>query len=157
MNLHTTSLFSKFSLAIVTYVTKHMSKVCKMDLPNSRNARELPRLGANFTNINIGNRHVTHSQVRRGSQIPNKTEGSLLLPYEFKDSSDGELRIPYTTTSSNLYSPILDSSQYIPLCDADQYSTRMRCYFHHQLNHFIDYFNDPVPYGAVIYAWDVSF
>ena len=54
-----------------------MSRVCKMDLPNSRTAGELAQLGANFTNINIGNRHVTHRQVRRLPQMPDKTEGSL--------------------------------------------------------------------------------
>ena len=28
----------------------------------------------------------------------------------------------------------------------------MRCYFHCQFNHFLNYFDDPVPDGAVIYA-----
>ena len=48
--------------------------------------------------------------------------------------------------------PILDISQYITLSDSNQYYTRMRPYFHCQHNHFIDYFDDPIPDDAVIYA-----
>ena len=32
----------------------------------------------------------------------------------------------------------------------------MRCYFHNQQNHFLDYFNDPVLNGVVIYVADIS-
>ena len=44
-----------------------------------------------------------------------------------------------------------------PPSDAGPQSTRMRCYFHLQLNHFIDYFNYTVPDGAVINAGDILF
>ena len=46
-----------------------------MDLPKARTARELAILGDNFANINIGSRHITDSQARRESQMPDKTEG----------------------------------------------------------------------------------
>ena len=61
-----------------------------MDLTNSRTARELARLGTKFANINIGNRHVMHSQVRRESPMVDKKEGSLLLPLKIRDRSDSE-------------------------------------------------------------------
>ena len=128
-----------------------------MDLQNSRTARELARLGASFANINNRNRHVTHSQVRSKSQMPDKTEGNLLLPLQIRDSSDSERTIHYANASPNLHSQILDSSQYITLSDAEQHSTRMRCYFHYQYNHFMDYFNNPASDGVVIYAGDVPF
>ena len=31
----------------------------------------------------------------------------------------------------------------------------MRCYFYSQQNHFLDYFDDPVLDGAVIYVADI--
>ena len=33
----------------------------------------------------------------------------------------------------------------------------MRCYFHYQHSCFIDYFDDPIPDGAGIYAGDILF
>ena len=33
----------------------------------------------------------------------------------------------------------------------------MKCYFHRQHNHFIDYFDDHAPDGTVIYAGDILF
>ena len=55
----------------------------------------------------------------------------------------------------NLHSPIPDNFQYITLSDAGQHSsTSIRCYFH-QSNCLRDYFNDPVPDGAVI-MWEIS-
>ena len=89
--------------------------------------------------------------------MPDRKEGSLLLSLHMRDSSDSEGTIPNATASSHLYLLILDSSQYITLSDADQHSTRMRCHFHYQHNCFIDYFDDPVLYGAMIYAGDVLF
>ena len=56
------------------------------------------------------------------------------------------------TTSLNLQLLISDISQYFTLSDAGQHSTRMRYYFHHEHNCFLDYFNDSVLDGAVIYA-----
>ena len=62
-----------------------------------------------------------------------------------------------STTSSNLCSPPRDTSELIILSDASQNSTRMQCYFHSLWNHFIDYFDNPVPGGAFIYTGDVPF
>ena len=76
---------------------------------------------------------------------------------QIRDSSDSEGTVPGATTSPNLHPPILDSSQYITLSDAGHHSTRMRCYFHYQCNHFIDCFDNPVPQDAVIYAGIVPF
>ena len=38
-----------------------------------------------------------------------------------------------------------------------QNSARMKCYFHHKQNHFLDYFINPVPDDAVIYMSDAPF
>ena len=146
----------KFSLTTEN-LTLHMSRACKMYLPNSRTARQLARLGGDFANIDISNRWITLSQVGRESQMPYKTEGSLLLPVQIRDSSDSERTIHYANSSPNLNSPFLDSPQYITLSDADQHSTRMRCYYCYQCNFFIDCFDDYVPYGVVIYAGDFLF
>ena len=105
LNSHTVSLFSTFSLT-TDNLKQHMPRVCNMDQPNSRNATELARLGANFASINIGNSNVSHSQRRRESQIPDKTEGSLLLPLQIRSSSNGEGTIPCAMASPNLHLPI---------------------------------------------------
>ena len=60
-------------------------------------------------------------------------------------------------TPLNLHSPPRDSSELITLSDAGQNCTRMWCYFHHPWNHFIDYFDNPVPDGVVMYADNVPF
>ena len=56
-----------------------------------------------------------------------------------------------------MHSPIIEISQYITLSDAGQHSTRMMCYFHHRQSNFLDYFDDPVLDGIVIYAVDIPF
>ena len=131
LNLHPASLFPTFN-PTTDNLTQHVSRVCNIDLPNSRTAREFARLEANFAGINIGNSHVTHSLARRESQIPDKMEGILLFPLQIRDSSNSEGTIPCASTSPNLCSPIFDSSQYITLHDEAQHSTRMRCFFHYQ-------------------------
>ena len=92
-----------------------------MTLPNSQTTRELVRLGADFVSINTSNSHITQSQAAE-SQIPDKTEGSLLLPLEIWNSSNGEGTIPGATAPLNLHSLILDSPQYITLSDSGQHS-----------------------------------
>ena len=91
------------------------------------------------------------------SQIPDKSEGSLLLPLQIRKSSNNKGTMSGAITSPNLNSQILDSPQYITISDTGQHSTRMRCYFHSQHNHFIHFFNDPVPDGAVNYAGNIPF
>ena len=49
---------------------------------------------------------------------------------------------------------VLENSHYIPLSDAGQHSTRMRCHFCSQQNCVLDYFNNSAPDGKVIYAGD---
>ena len=51
----------------------------------------------------------------------------------------------------------MDSSQDIILGDASQHSSRMRCYFHHQHNCFIDYFDNSVLDVVVINAEGIPF
>ena len=89
------------------------------------------------------------------SQTSDQTKGSLLLPVRLENNDQGSA--PGTTKSLNLQSLILMNSQYITLSDIGQHSTRMRCHFHNQQNCFFDYFNDPVPDGALIYAVDIPF
>ena len=114
-------------------------------------------LETDFASINISNSHVTHCKLRNQSQIHDKTEGSLLLPIPIGKNSHNEGTIPSATVSLKLHLAILESCQYITLSDAGQHSTWIRCYFHCQCNCFIHYFDDPVPYGAVIYAEDIPF
>ena len=90
-------------------------------------------------------------------QILNKPERSLLLPFQIKNRVNSEGTIPGANAWPNLHLPILDSPQYITISDAGQYSTGMMCYFHYQCNHFIDYFDDLFPDGAVVYAGNISF
>ena len=103
-----------------------------------------------MASINISNSHVTCSQVKRGSEILDKPEGKLLLPLQIGDSGNSEGTIPGATLSASLHFLILDSPQYITICDAGQHSTKMRCYFHYQCNCFIDYFDDAVSDAAVM-------
>ena len=63
--------------------------------------------------------------------------------------------MPGATTWPNLHLLILDGPQYITISDATQHATRMIYYFYYQCNHFIDYFDYPIPDGAVIYAGDI--
>ena len=51
--------------------------------------------------------------------MPEKIEGSLLLPLQIRDCSGSEGKIPYATASIKLHSPIVDCSQYITLSDAE--------------------------------------
>ena len=83
---------------------------------------------------------------KNASQIPDKTEGSLLLPAKVRNNSNDQEIISCAAISLNPHLLILD---------AGQYSTRMRCHFHHQHNYFLDYIDDPVMDGAVIYAGDI--
>ena len=127
-----------------------------MALPNSPTARDLARLEADFASTDISNSHVTCSQAREESQIPDKTEGSLIMPLEIGNCKNGEWTIPGVTTSPNLPLLIFNSPQDITLSNVGQHSSRMRCHFNYQCNHFI-YFNGPVPDGAVIYEGDIPF
>ena len=47
-----------------------------MEMPNSRTAKKLARVGADFASINITDSHVTLRQAGRELQICDKTEGS---------------------------------------------------------------------------------
>ena len=96
-----------------------------MAIPYSRTTREVARLGADFASINISNSYLTHSQVRRESQINDKSEGSLLLPLQIGNSTNNEGTMPSANTSPNLHSQIVDSPQYITISDINQHSTRM--------------------------------
>ena len=58
------------------------------------------------------------------------------------------------TTSSDLPS---HTSELIIHSNASQKSTKMQCNFHSLWNLLIDYFDNPVPDGAVIYAGVVLF
>ena len=128
-----------------------------MALSNSRATRELAGLGACFASVDISNSHITHSEARRESQIPDKPEGSLILPLQIWKGVNSEGAMPDATASPNLHSQILDSPQYITISDVGQHSTSMRYYFYYQCNGFIGYFHDPVPECAVIYAGSILF
>ena len=84
-------------------------------------------------------------------------EGSLLLPLQAENNSNEQDTVPGAAISLNLHLSILKTSQYITLGDAGQHSFRMMCWFHSQQNCFLDYFDDPVPDGSVIYPGDIPF
>ena len=75
--LHTAS----FLLSVRKQITLHknISRFFNMALLNSGTTRELARLGADFASINISNNHVTHSQERRESQIPEKNRRKFVI------------------------------------------------------------------------------
>ena len=62
-----------------------------------------------------------------------------------------------TAISLNLHSQILDNSQYMTPSDVGQHYTRMKHHFHNEQKCFLDYFDDSVPDGAVIYEADILF
>ena len=146
-----------FLLPVWQQVTCQTSTHIKPEIlaePNSQ-TREREKLGVNFANIN--NSHVTHSKSKDASQTPGQAEGSLSLPVWVENNSNDQGPVPGTAISPSLHSLILENSQYITLNDAGQHSTRMRCYFHSKQNCFLDYFDDSVPDGAVIYAGDILY
>ena len=73
------------------------------------------------------------------------------------NNSHDEGTVPGATVAMNLCLLILENTQYITLSETGQYSTKMRCYFHCQCDHFIKYFYDPVLDAAVIYVGDIPF
>ena len=56
-------------------------------------------------------------------------------------------------TLSLLSSPTNNST----IKNLSQRSAKMKCYHHHKHHHFLDYFNDPILYDAVIYVSDIPF
>ena len=54
-----------------------------MALPNTWATRELARLGADYASIVNSNSDITWSKWRSEWQVPDKTEGSLLLPTQY--------------------------------------------------------------------------
>ena len=44
-----------------------------------------------------------------------------------------------------------------PSMNLGQNSFRMKCYYHHKQNYFLDYFDDHFPDDAVIYKSDIPF
>ena len=113
--------------------------------------RELAGLEVDFTHANIDNSYNTCNKLRNKSKIPDAAKENNLAPIQASNNAhDGEAATP-----SNLCSPPSDSIELIILSDASQSFTTMWCYLHYLWNWFIDYFDDPVPDGAVIYNGDV--
>ena len=79
----------------------------------------------------------------------------MLLPVQVENNSNDQGPVPGPAMTLNMHSPILKNSQYITLSDVGQHSTRIRCYFHSQQNHFLNYFHNPALDGAVIYVGDI--
>ena len=115
--------------------------------------RELVGLDSALASVDFNSNCTTHSMLRNKLQILDTVEDNNLPPKE----NSNDTHIAETVSTWNLHSPHKDSSVLVTLSDASQNSTKMQCYFHHLQNHFIDYVDDPVLDGAVIYAGDVPF
>ena len=114
--------------------------------------RELAVLEVGLVNVDINSGYASCSYFRNKSQIPDAAREKLP-----PTPATSNTYIDEVATSSNLCSPLRDSSELITLSDAGQNSTRMQCYFYCLWNHFLDYFNEPVQDGAVMYTGDVPF
>ena len=112
--------------------------------------RESTGLEIELTNVDINSGYATYSQWKNKSYIPNTAGEDNLPSHQNTHNHDA-------ATSSNLHSPHRDTSELITLSDASQNSTRIQCYFHHLQDCFIDYFENPVLDGAIIYTGDVQF
>ena len=77
-----------------------------------------------------------------------------MLPLQTRNSDHGEEALSGATTVLSLPSPSKNNSTYM---DLSQNSAIMKCYFHHEQKCFLDYFEDPVPDGTVIYVGNVQF
>ena len=113
--------------------------------------RELARLKVDFTSVDINNSYATHSKLSNKSQTPGVAEENNLWPTQASNNTNagGETAIPsicihYLGTAQNWSSLAMPVRT---LLECDAISTA----------YFIDYFDDPVPDGAVIYAGDVPF
>ena len=105
----------------------------------------------------LNHSHVTHSESKHAPQTPSQTERSLLLPVQVENNSNDQGSVPGAAVALNDHSLILKNSQCITLSDMGQHSTSMTCYFHSKQNSFLDYFNESLPDGAVIYVGDIPF
>ena len=116
--------------------------------------RELVNLGVNFTDIDI-NKGYAIPKISKGNSPLNGAGKDNLLPLQTINSDQSEEALAGATTAlSHLSLPHENNSTGTNL---SQNSTRMKCYFHHKQNCFLDYFKDPVLDGAVIYVGNVPF
>ena len=96
---------------------------------------------------------ATHSKSRNKSQLPDGAKENNSPPTQASnDTHYDEAAFP-----SNLHSPPRDNSELITLRNACQGLTGMQCYFHLLRSCFIEYINDPVPDGEIIYAGSALF
>ena len=77
-----------------------------------------------------------------------------LLPLQTMNSNHNEEVLAGVVTKMNI---LLPPNNELPSTKFNQISARMKCYFHHEQNCFLDYFDDPLPDDAVIYVSDVPF
>ena len=145
-----------FLLPVWQQISYHTSTVWNMAQQNSQ-TKELTKLGANFSSINITNSRVTHSKSKVHHKKTDQIDGSLLLPVWVENSSNDQGTVPGAAVLPNLHSPILKNSHYITLSDEYKHFIKIRCYFHSQEKCLLDYFNNPLPDGAVLYASDIPF
>ena len=115
-------------------------------MAQSKVNRELDDVRGSLTNIDINVGYVTESKLKSNSPLHGVGENNL-LPLQTINSDQNEEALVGVSTTISLHSPPKDNSTNTNL---SQNSTRMNWYFHHEQNHFSDYFDDPVLDGAVI-------
>ena len=88
---------------------------------NPFTTKELARLGADFTGIDVKNSHITHSKSKTHHKYLTRQKGSLLLSIQMGNNSDDQMTITGAALLPNLHSPFLENSKYITLSDAGQH------------------------------------
>ena len=109
--------------------------------------RGLVNLGVNFTDVDVSDSYTTQSKSRDNSPLKGTGENNL-LPLQTINSGNSEEAVTGATPASSLPSPPKNSSTCMNL---SQKSPRMKCYFHHEQNCYLDYFKDPLPDSSVFY------
>ena len=145
LKLQSSSLFSTSSLITGTL------KIWNMAQPKVN--RELANLGVNFTNIDINEGYATQSKSKCNTPLHRARENNL-LPSQTINNHHGEEALTGATTTSSLLWPPKNNSTCMNLSQNSAWTT---CYLHHEQNHFLDYFEQAVLDGVIIYACDVPF
>ena len=101
--------------------------------------------------MNEGN--ATQSKLNNNSRIHGARENSMLLAQTIRND-DNEEALAGAAAAASLLSP---SANNLARTNIFLNSVRMKCYFHHEQNCFLDYFDDPILDDAVIYTRDIPF
>ena len=116
-------------------------------------SRELANLGADLTSTDMSTGYVTWSKLKNNSATHGAEENNLLPSQTIASGDNGETLAGAATKFSSLSPPTNNSTS----VNLSQSSAKMKFYYHHRQNCFLDCFNDPVPDDTVIYESGIPF